>query len=170
LSGLSARLRLEPLPFADLTARLSPVLRSEGGLSADLRLGPGWRWAGHVDIAGLATRPLPQVGPLRNVRGRLVLQDREARLEAFSADVGGETARLEGRVALPAGPPAEWQLPAFDVRLTGREIPLVRDAELIVRGDLDLHLEHAATNAPLLAGTVTLGRRRSGNCPPLTCA
>lgn len=158
LHGLSARLRLDPLPLADLTARLPPVLRPEGQLSADLRLAPGWRWAGHVDITGLATRPLPGVGPLRNVRGRLVLQDREARLEACSVDVGGETARLEGHVALPAGPPATWQLPAFDVRLTGREIPLVRDAELLVRGDLDLHLEHAAPHAPLLAGTVTLGR------------
>jgi translocation and assembly module TamB len=158
LSGLSAWLRLDPLPLADLTARLPPVLRSEGGLSADLRLEPGWRWAGRVEIAGLATRPLPQVGPLRNVHGRLVLQDREARLEGFSVDVGGATARLEGRVALPAGPPAGWQLPAFDLRLTGQEIPLVRDTELIVRGDLDLRLEHAATHAPLLAGTVTLGR------------
>jgi translocation and assembly module TamB len=49
-------------------------------------------------------------------------------------------------------------LPHFDLGLTGREVPLARQAGLIIRGDLDLHLRHGATNPPTVEGSVVFGR------------
>jgi len=158
LAGLEGRARLDALPVAQMASRFVAELRSEGELSADLRLRPGWKWAGRVEFGQLGTRPLPWVGPLRNLHGCVVLEDRQARLDSAAADIGGSTVRLTGWVDLPAGAMADWRLPAFDLHLGGTEVALIREADLVLRGDLDLRLRHDRTGAPLLDGAVTLGR------------
>jgi len=157
-ANLSGSARLDALPLARLASRFVPELRPEGSLSADVQLLAGWRWSGNVEFGGFGTRPLPFIGPLRDVQGRIALRDRRARLEGIAADIGGTTARIEGWFDLPAVPWTEWRTPAFDIRLGGTQLALVRQADLIVRGDLDLRLQHGPTNAPSLAGAVVLGR------------
>ncbi|HNU98887.1 MAG: translocation/assembly module TamB domain-containing protein [Verrucomicrobia bacterium] len=157
-ANLSGSARLDALPLARLASRFVPELRPEGTLSADVQLLAGWRWSGNLEFGGFGTRPLPFIGPLRDLHGRMVLRDRRARLEGVAADVGGTTAQIEGWFDLPAVSGIEWRTPAFDIRLGGTQLALVRQADLIVRGDLDLRLQHGQTDAPSLAGTVVLGR------------
>jgi len=158
LTALSARLQTTNLPVGSLAARLAPLLRPEGTLSADVRLGSPGRWDGEVEVQGLGTRPLPLIGPLRDLRARFVLRDQRLQVEKVEADVGGATAQLSGWAGLP---PVEFNrvaLPPFDLRLTGEQLPLARQAGLVVRGNLDLQLRHEGTNTPALEGTVVLGR------------
>ena len=51
---------------------------------------------------------------------------------------------------------SQGMLPPFQVKLSGRNIPLARKPEAIIRSDIDLSIGHSKTNQPLISGTVTL--------------
>ena len=158
LARLSARLDLPWLPLASVELHLGSWLRPEGRFRAAVELRPGWRWGGELEVEGMETHPLPWLGSLRSGHGRIVLDDQRARVETVEAELGGSIARVSGWMDLPTGRPGSAAGPAFDLQLTGANLPLARQAGLIVRGDLDLHLRHAGTNTPSIEGQVKLGR------------
>lgn len=157
-SHLDGHLRLPGLGLGAWLAERVPWLRPEGTVTVDLQLRPGWNWIGGLEVSGVGTRPVPMLGPVRGIRGRVELRDRRLTLPGIEAEVGGAIVRLEGWTELPDDPREIANLPRFDFGLTGTGVPLARQAGLIIRGDLDLHLRHGATNVPAVEGTLTFGR------------
>jgi translocation and assembly module TamB len=135
-------------PFARF---LPAALHPQGRINADLTVGPGQRLEGEVRLAEAATRPLPPMGPIRDIEARVVLGERTAVIRTFKGTIGGQPVRLTGEVRLPQDGPAE-----FALELRGRNVPLVREPGLILRADLALKLTQAREQPALLSGEVTL--------------
>lgn len=133
-------------------------LRPEGVVDVQVRMLPGWRLEGEVGVSGLSTRAFPLLGPIRDINGRLALQDQQAVITGMEADWGGETVRLSGLVDTAVCWRKPGELPALDLRVTGANLPLARQAGLIVRGDLDLALVRSEEEPVVVRGAVDLQR------------
>lgn len=152
----SANLQIERADLAALAGYFPDVLAPQGELSANLTLRPGILLDGGVTIRDAATRPLPSLGPIREVNGEVRLDGRRLEVTRLTASLSGQPLRLTGRALLPE----QWEvdaLPPFDVRLSGTNLPLVRRPEMILRADFDLVVTNTpAQEAPAVTGVVTL--------------
>ncbi len=165
-------------------ANLYPDLLSpQGELEADISLLPGFKLGGHLKVEGARTRPLPTVGPIRNITVDLKFRERIIQVQSATANLGGAKVRMTGQADLGA---AEWVasfvsvvarqrtptpkshsnpppdagayrfLPPFSFSLVGTNVPLARKPEAIIRGDLDLALVRTNGAPPLISGAVHL--------------
>jgi translocation and assembly module TamB len=107
---------------------------------------------GFVRLRDAASRPLGPLGILQEISADVRLNGRRFTLEKVSALSGGQPVKLEGEVAL-----GDDGTPRFDLTLSGRNLPFVRQTGLLLRGDLDLQLTTPSTPGPArLSGTVKL--------------
>lgn len=154
-----ARLRVV-VPDAEVAmfSRFLPAaLAPAGRLQADLRFERG-RLGGFLKLHDAASRPLGPLGVLQQVNAEVTFADRRIELTRVGATSGGQPITLSGTVELP---PGDWVRtsagePRYDIALRGENLPFVRQAGLLVRGDLDLKLQTPAEGAPRIAGKVTL--------------
>ena len=65
--------------------------------------------------------------------------------------MGGQPVRVEGQATWEPG-----MQPEFDLKLTGTNLPLVRQTGLLLRGDLDLRVTSDAKGRGAVGGTVKL--------------
>ena len=158
LDAASAHVELPDFPLAVLSPETLQVLRPEGSVRAEVRLEPGGSLQGEVNLAGLATRALPMAGPIRRIRGRILLADDQVKLESIRVDLGGAQVELNGAVDLAPWWAGGEALPGLDLRLTGQRVPLARQAGLVIRSDLDLSLRRAPGQPPSIEGDVNLQR------------
>lgn len=126
------------IPNADVAAlsRYAPAyLAPTGTLKMDVSLKPGGQLQGGIWLKDAATRPLGPLGILQSVGAEIFLNGRTIELKQVSASSGGQLVTLSGTVALPEG-----KTPRLDLALRGEKLPFVRQAGLLVRGDLDLRI------------------------------
>ena len=145
-----AELRLEDLNWVGMAKRFPTLPIRQGRASAHLRLEPGPRLVGEVRIADASTTPIADLGPIREINGHVTFADRKATLETLTASVAGRTVTLEGEAFLPPAGPPEWRL-----SLKAEDLPVLRQADLVIRTDLDLILKTTAA-MPALSGEVRL--------------
>ncbi len=136
-----------------LPAALAPA----GRLAADLRFDAG-QLNGVVRLREAASRPLGPLGVLQQVSADVEFRGRRIVLERVSATSGGQPVTLTGDVELPAG---GWisgpeQQPRYNIVLRGTNVPFVRQAGLLIRGDLDLALRSNREGAAAISGRVEL--------------
>jgi len=179
----SAHLRM-PQTKLSAFAELYPELFSpQGELEINVSLQPGFDLGGYLKLQGARTRSLPAVGPLRDINVDLRCHERILELQSATANVGSASVQLSGRADLgdtdwfasisgagaksrtPGPKPrpsglldlsADELWPPFSFRLGGTNVSLVRQAEMIIRGDLDLTATRTNGAPPLLSGTVRL--------------
>src|SRR5204863_48235 len=99
---------------------------------------PGEKFKGEFSLIRARTRPLPSVGPIRDIELNLAFAERELQIKRGSADIGGAAVTLTGKADLRG---TEWLKgvpPPLQIVLRGTNIPLSRQPESIVRGDLNL--------------------------------
>lgn len=188
-----ARLRDEPwnylreqgsaeieLPQADLAAfaRLLPdYLVPTGTITLGLTFAPGSQVDGRLVLNGGVSRPLGPLGVLQDIEARLAFAGRRVTIERVQANMGGQPITLSGGGEWPANGPV-----AFDINLSGTNLPLVRRTGLLLRGDIDLHVSNEPNSGGAVEGRVLLrdglmladvrslipttgGERRSGRPP-----
>ncbi|HEY3755090.1 MAG TPA: translocation/assembly module TamB domain-containing protein [Opitutaceae bacterium] len=126
------KLDLEDGDLQAFAAFLPPIVAPRGRLGAHFRIEHG-SWDGAIRLQGLQLRPIAPIGLIQNITGDLECHGRAIDLTALTAEIGGQTARLSGRVDFPP-----QGAPQFVLGLQGNAIPLVRQANLLVRADLDL--------------------------------
>lgn len=131
-----------------LPAALAPA----GRVQADIRYDRG-RLGGYLRLRNAASRPLGPLGVLQQVNADIAFTDDRVELRRVTATSGGEPVVLTGSVELPDGGAAQ---PRYHVVLRGRNLPFVRQAGLLVRGDVDLRLESPPKGPPAIEGKVTL--------------
>lgn len=141
------------IPDADLGAfarRYAEFPAARGRLHAELSLAEGGRLSGALNLRDTSMRPLPALGIIQEINAEVRFAERTARVESFTGSLGGEPVHLEGTVELPRD-----GAPRPNLRLTGKNLPLVRKAGLLVRSDLDLQAK-SDVNRTRISGTVTL--------------
>lgn len=130
----------------------SGVLLPQGRLDADLTLSARGSWKGYLKLRELGTRPLGSLGPVRDISAELTLEGRKAVLSHVQAAVGGQPVQLSGFIEFPVD-----QAPRFDLSAKGQNLPFVRQAGLLVRGNVDVKLQSGSGSAqPLVSGEVEL--------------
>lgn len=157
-SRLQGRVTVLDFPVRSVGAQWLGPMRPEGLLSGEVRLQPGWQLEGELGLDGLSTRAFPLLGPIRDIQGRIAFQDQQATITGMEADWGGATVQLSGLVDTAVCWQQPGAYPTFDVKVIGSNLPLARQAGLIVRSDLALHFIRRPGESPLLQGEVDLQR------------
>lgn len=148
----SGELRIE-IPDAEVAAlaRYAPgYLAPVGRLQVDLQMNPGSELSGFIRLQGAASRPLGPLGTLQQIGADIRFEGRRVELREVTALAGGQPVVLSGAVELDSSGPK------LDLALVGENIPFVREAGLLVRGDLDLRLETVEEGGALIRGTARM--------------
>ncbi len=146
-----ARIEIPNAEIAALAAYAPAYLAPTGNLQVDLAFAPGGQLRGVIRLKDAATRPLGPLGSLQSVGAEVVLDGRSADFKQVTATVGGQPVTLSGTVALPEG-----KEPRLNLALRGEKLPFVRQAGLLVRGDLDLKIVTGDDEVTRITGTTRL--------------
>ena len=135
--------------FASIADRwISP----NGSVAIEVALKPGMKWTGEAHLRGAASRPvLGPLGALQDVDADIVLDGRTVRIGRFEARSGGQPVSAAGEATRGDG--GEWRM-AFNLK--GSNLPLVRQAGLLVRGDVDLRVRTTERGGGEIAGRAVL--------------
>ena len=179
----SAHLEVAQAKLAALAELYPELMNPQGQVEADVSLTPGFKLNGFLRLQGARTRALRTLGPIRDIAVNLKFRERVIEMESATANVGGATVHAVGQADLgeadwlasvlgastsqgspnshalskPAsavGPGNKW--PQFAFSLSGTNVPLARQPEVIIRSDLDLAVTRTNDAPPLLSGTVRL--------------
>jgi translocation and assembly module TamB len=158
----SAHLQISEARLAPFAGYLPAWLVPEGKARADLALKPGGRLEGGVAVSGVGTRPLGELGAVREFQAELVFAGQTVCLTNVAAEIGGQRLAIWGQAVLdPASRPVaafleKGALPPFELHVRGKHLPLVRRPNLLLRADVDLALTNDPAATPLITGRVTL--------------
>lgn len=130
---------------------LPQLLMSEGRADLNVNLSQGGLINGSLLLTNLATRPMGKLPPIRDITARLSLKGTTAALEEFSAQMGGQPIKADGKVDFEGTTPVACQL-----HLTGSNVPLARSLNLLLRGDLDVTVTANSNTPPAIAGDLIL--------------
>ncbi len=148
---LEARVEIPDGDLAAVARRVPALPLVQGRLRAVVRIAAGGAVTGEIHLADGVTRPVDPLGVAQQVSADLALEGRTLAIRRFTAALGGETVSAGGTVAW-----SEAGRPRLALHLSGRNLPLVRRAGLLLRSDLDLRAETDAAGATRLTGTVSL--------------
>ena len=151
LDHAEAHVSVPGAEVAAIARYLPTLLAPQGLLKADLRLSPGAKLDGTLELQGAATRPLGGFGVLQDVEVTLSLSGHEVRIDRMRAVAGGQELQVTGRARREVG-----RMPALDLAVKAERFPLVRKPGLLLRGDLDLTVKTAGDGRTRLGGEVRL--------------
>lgn len=152
----TGELRMEQAQLAAFSAFVPSLLAPQGRISVNLALEKGGDLRGNVTVDGAATRPLENVGPIRDIEAEAVLAGNAVELRRFSCAVGGQKVTADGRMELRDRFWERQSIPVFQLSLRGTNVPLVRKPDVVLRADLDLALTNQASGPGILQGAVRL--------------
>lgn len=130
-----ARIQIPDAEVAALARYAPAYLAPTGRLDVDVSLRRGGQLEGVIRLNDAASRPLGPLGTLQSIGAEIVLSGRTVEFKELRASAGGQPVRLTGTVALPEGGE-----PRLNLALRGERLPFVRQAGMLMRGDLDLRI------------------------------
>jgi len=152
----SARLQIEKAQISAFQPLLPQYLSPQGQMSLDARLLPGGNLEGDLDIAGARTRPIGNLGPIRDIQLRANLRHFVIRLEKATGSIGGSQVSMSGEGDLRG---SDWQkenVPPFKFAMHGTNVPLSRQPESVIRSDLILSVTKTNGAPALVSGEARL--------------
>lgn len=155
--GGQLRVEVPDAQVAMFSRFLPAALAPAGRFQADVRFDHG-TLGGYLRLHDAASRPLGPLGVLQQVNAEVTFSDHQVNLRQVTATSGGQPVTLTGSVELGAGSWANGGAvqPRYHIVLQGKNLPFVRQAGLLVRGDLDLKLESPRSGPPAISGRVVL--------------
>lgn len=150
-SRAQARVEIPDADLAPLSRRFPDLVAAQGRLTAHVELAPGSKLTGELHLTDAATRPLAPFGTVQDINAELVLAGDRLTVRSMTATLGGEAVTLGGSVTLVPG-----GTPRLDLKLSGKNLPLVRNTGLLLRSDLDIAATTNAAGLTRLSGTVTV--------------
>jgi translocation and assembly module TamB len=152
--SVRGRVWMEQANVAALAALVpGGVLAPAGALNLDLELAPGRDLRGRLTLTNSATRPLKPIGALRNLDADIQWTNSNAVIHRCAATLGGRRVGATGTVA--------WRSDGdyrFAIELEGGDLSLVREADLLVRGDVAVKMEKPFGEPARVSGDVQLQR------------
>lgn len=142
------------VPNADLSVvaqRLPAYLAPKGRMQLDLTMGGDELLRGALRVQDATLRPIGALGVMQEINAEVRFAGRAATVESLTGRMGGQLVTLQGRAELPAS-----GAPRMKFTLRGQNLPFVRRAGLLVRGDLDLNLTTPDGAGPKVGGVVRL--------------
>jgi translocation and assembly module TamB len=153
--NLSCRLRIDHAHIAGFAPLLPEVVAPQGFVDADLGLVPGGKLDGQLRLDGVATRPFASVGILQDIEILCRFAGDNAQINSH-ATVGGHSVLGAGRVSIDPNELLRRELPPFEFRLTGENVPLTRQPDAIVRADVNVTVKHDRTQPVTISGDLHL--------------
>ena len=154
----SGELSMTEMPVQGLESFLPRDLKREGTASVSLQLDPGLKLNGELMLKNVSTLPLSMIGSVRQIGGRLLIEDNVARFEEAGLELGGRMATIIGGMSLDVRKLFAGELPIFDLRIVGEELPLARATGMILRSDLDVRIANDGESPPMVSGDLMLRR------------
>ena len=151
VESLRGSLRLSDAELSAFSPYLPGWFGSGGRLSLDLTLAPQLQLSGVLQIQDATSRPLGALGVVRGINAELRFSGREVDVVRLEGKSGGQPVAVKGKVAWTNDRQVN-----LDLSLTGVNVPLVRDAGLLIRSDLALRLKGDTTQDTHVTGTVRL--------------
>jgi translocation and assembly module TamB len=142
------------IPDAEIAAFVHyfpEYIAPKGRFDVDLTLHGEQAVDGFIRLRDATSKPLGPLGVLQEIAADIRFSKRTANFTAVTARMGGQLVTLQGTAELPPG-----KQPLLDLSLRGENLPFVRKAGLLVRGDLDLKLVSDATGASAIRGNVRM--------------
>ncbi|CAM3110583.1 translocation/assembly module TamB domain-containing protein [Rariglobus hedericola] len=147
-----ARIEIPDADVAALAALAPAYLSPAGKLQIDISLKKGGQLQGFVKLKDAATRPLGPLGILQSISADIQLNGRTVTFTQVRASAGGQPVTLSGSVDL-----TDTKIPRLNLALRGEKLPFVRQAGLLVRGDIDLRIITDADGVTRITGNSKLG-------------
>lgn len=152
----SAHLQVQRAQISAFAPLIPAVLSPQGEFSLDLKVNPGGTLEGELTVDKARTRPLGNLGPIRDILVKMRIKDRSVTLENAAANVGGSIITASGMADLRGTNWYSGWVPPFRVQIKGTNVPLERQPESIVRSDLDLSVTKTNQNPAVISGTAQL--------------
>lgn len=142
------------IPRAELSALAKFVpdtLVPTGTVEVELSYAPGTGLNGRVGLQDAVSRPLGPLGVLQGIQADLVFENRGLDVRNLRALMGGQPITLTGEAQWPRNGAVE-----MDLRLQGKNLPLVRNTGILLRSDLDLRVRSDKEGPGEVSGEVRL--------------
>ena len=152
----AAQLQIEHAELAAFADLFPTILSPQGELTLDVRLVPGGELKGNAGDRQARSRPLPGVGPLRDIEIGLRFENRIVQLTKASARVGTSTVTATGQGDMRGTDWLRGVTPNFEFALYGTNVPLSRQPGSIIRSDLLLSVNKTNEQPPLISGVARL--------------
>ena len=152
----SARLQIADAALKAFEPLFPTILAPDGLLDLDLSLSPGGKFSGEMRLQNARTRPLGELGPVRHIDVDLQILDRTVRLKSATAEISASAIKLSGQGDLSGSQWLHGELPPFTLTVYGTNVPLVRQAEAVVRSDFQLAINKTNGAPPIIAGLARL--------------
>jgi translocation and assembly module TamB len=151
----SAQLQIKRANVAAFTPLLRGRLSPQGLIRANVALTPGGKLGGQLTIDGASTRPFPNLGAIQDIELVCEFSEQSAKVKSVGS-IGGEALFAVGQVELGPEKWAKGNLPPFALEITGENVPLSRQVDSLVRGDLNVALRTRTNALPIITGNINL--------------
>ena len=152
----SGHVVMEKVELSAFHRFLPDFFAADGLLNLNVSLDTGLKFNGSLDVENVRTRPLPNLGTVRDIQLHLKFSQQTASLDQASASVGGATVRAAGQADLQRLNLSALEIPPFRFTLRGTNVPLSREPEAIIRSDLDLAVNKTNAAPAVISGTARL--------------
>ena len=119
--------------LAPIAFLVPQILTASGTFESQFSGSPKEGFSGFVSVGDLNTRPIFPFGSFRNIQARLKLDRTIATLENFKGDIGREPMSMSGDIDFQ-----DIEDLAFRFAIKGDDLPVLRQAGLLLRSDLDV--------------------------------
>lgn len=109
------------------------ILTASGSFESQFSGSAKEGFSGFISIDDLSTRPIFPFGSFRNIQTRLKLDRTIATLESFKGDIGREPMSMSGKIDFQ-----DIEDLSFAFAVKGDNLPILRQAGLLLRSDLDV--------------------------------
>lgn len=127
------------------------LLTPSGTFESQFAGSPADGFSGTIGIDGLSTRPVFPFGSFRNIQTRIRLNRTTATLEKFKGDIGREPMSMKGEIDY-----GNLEDLAFNFTISGEDLPLLRQAGLLLRSNLNVVAKKNLGETAKISGDVTL--------------
>ncbi len=119
--------------LAPIAFLVPQILTASGTFESQFSGSPKEGFSGFVSVGDLNTRPIFPFGSFRNIQARLRLDRTKATLENFMGNIGREPMSMSGDIDFQ-----DIEDLAFRFAIKGDDLPVLRQAGLLLRSDLDV--------------------------------
>ncbi len=155
LEEVRARLTIDSASLAEIARAFPEHLSPQGTLDLNFELLPGLMTHGELSIEGAGSRPLPSIGSVQDIGGRIGFEGRKIAIKSLSGSIGGSPVTVSGSIDFAADK-LRGRMPLLDVQIRSENTPLVRQPQMMLRTDLNLTISNATNEIPVVSGVVQL--------------